>query len=238
MAKDIECAVCSSVFRVAGNRENTAKYCSRLCSAEGSRKPVNSRCRECGSEFRRKPSKVSKSKIGFFCNTDCFALFKKKNNSGENNPNYKGRNVDSDGYRFNVPHASGFLNSEKKLHRAIVADVLGVDKLPSNVHVHHRDCDQSNNVMGNLVMLTPSDHKWLHQQFGNATLWAFMNNKVGISDLADWSDDPIRAKRILFLDCLSQSLSWKNATDKKEEAALMAHYEVVKDVNFVRIYDA
>lgn len=234
MAEDIDCIVCNKTFRVAGKRVATAKYCSKKCEGDGRKKPPNSRCMECGCEFRRKPSELDRVKFGVFCNMDCFAEYKSRSVTGENNPNFKGRNVDSDGYKINVPHASGFLNSEKKLHRAVVADVLGVDRLPSSVQVHHRDCDYHNNTAQNLVMLTSSDHRWLHKQFGNATLWAYMNGKVDLETLISWSDDRERAKRLLFLDCTSQSvISSRNKWSAED--LLMANFEQVTDIEFVEV---
>lgn len=230
----MDCIICGTSFRVSGKRIATAKYCSRKCSADGARKPSNTRCIECGCEFRRKPSHLDRVKFGAFCGMKCFARYKSKNYLGSNNPNFKGRNVDTDGYQINIPHASGFNNSEKKLHRAIVADVLGLDRLPPSVHVHHRDCDFQNNVAHNLVMLTASDHNWLHKQFGNATLWAYMNGKIDLETLVSWSDDQERAKRLLFLDCLSQSVVTSSAKWRDEDI-LLAHFEPVTNVEFVEV---
>lgn len=50
---------------------------------------------------------------------------------GKNNPNYKGKTVDSDGYpKSNYGH---------KVHIKICEEYLNVKKLPKGFHVHHRD---------------------------------------------------------------------------------------------------
>jgi len=69
--------------------------------------------------------------------------------------------------------------------------------VPEGYCIHHRDCNIYNNDPSNLALLTNSDHRWIHKQYGNATLWAFCNNKVSLEDLISWSNNPERAKNLL-----------------------------------------
>ena len=127
--------------------------------------------------------------------------------SGSGNPNYRGRNTDSDGYRIYVPGASavdlGF-RKNIKMHHAVSFVELGLTSLPKATHVHHRDCDPLHNDAENLALLTEWDHKWLHKQFGVAPLAAYMRREVDAKALASWSDDPLRAEFLLKQNVVDQ----------------------------------
>lgn len=203
------CAHCAGTF---DTRRDAAKYCSRACSARAVgptlRAVDNTTCTQCGKGFHIKESQKRRyaRTHGYFCSVACHSIARKSINLGSGNPNYKGRNYDSDGYRLHVPsspHVLGF--KRMKLHTAVALEALGVPEIPKGLHVHHRDCNVENNAPTNLAVLSISDHKWLHKQFGSATLWAFMQGKVKLAALCSWSDDPARAKRLLALDVTHQS---------------------------------
>lgn len=239
MAEDKTCLKCGSTFRVAGSRVLTAKYCSRACSDTSKKKKPETRCAQCGAMFHRKKSRVDKTKFGSFCNTKCHSAYKSENNTGPRNPNYKGSGVDYDGYVLYVPHSTGGVK-ERKLHRATVAEIFGIDRLPDGVHVHHRDCNVLNNDPGNLAMMTPADNKWIHKQYGSSTLWAIQNDRVSIAEASSWSSNPRRANRLLSLDCMSQFCAYKFAKSKGLDAvsgALMAEFEVVTDLELVEVFE-
>lgn len=164
-----------------------------------------------------KPSQLSRYKrtLGTFCSVNCAAIHRKTAQLGDKNSNYKGKNTDSDGYKIYTPKA-GCIGSENylgkmKLHQAVCCEALGIKKMPKGVHVHHRDCNILNNTPENLCVMTASDHKWLHKQFGIASLWALMNGKVYTEMLASWSDDPARAEFLLSLDIGTQAMIKKQA---------------------------
>lgn len=203
------CEVCCSLFKVIKTRENTAKYCSKACSVLSKVGENNTECSNCGKAFHMKPSQKARYKrsLGYFCSVVCSGTFKSTAYLDTRNPNNKSRNVDCDGYRIFSPQSSMLLGRKKqKLHIAIACAMLGVDGIPKGFHVHHRDCDILNNMPENLCVLSTSDHVWLHKQFGNATLWAFMCGKVELSSLCSWSDDPDRAERLLCLNVTIQTL--------------------------------
>ena len=154
-----------------------------------------------------KPSQLARysRKAGTFCSISCAAIFKRTFYAGSRNPNYKGRNTDCDGYRIHVPTASGIGSDNylgrMKLHQAVCCSALGISKMPKGVHIHHRDCDVLNNEPWNLAVMTVSDYKWIHKQYGIATLWALMHGKASLDDLVSWSDEKHRAEWLL-LSCI------------------------------------
>lgn len=205
---DKTCATCGGSFKVPQWR-GTAKYCSPACRIEAAKAPANATCAHCGKQFHVKVSQLRRypRTLGVFCSNVCLAEKKKTAYSGHKNPNYRGRTADSDGYLLHAPAASNLHTGGrgKKLHIAVAEEVLGVRKIPAGLCVHHRDCDLNNNEPRNLVVLTRSDHKWLHKQYGVAVLWARHHGRVSIDELVSWSDDKPRAARLLPLNVTQQS---------------------------------
>lgn len=107
---------------------------------------------------------------------------------------------DHDGYR--LIHSQTF--GREKIHIAVAKEILGLTKIPKGYHVHHRDANYLNNDPENLCLLNLSDHRWVHSQFGSATLWAYMKNKVSLEQLVDWSNDKERAIKILPTNLFNQ----------------------------------
>lgn len=200
------CLQCETPFSVPKTREVTAKFCSRACADKFPRVKHTVNCAECGKPFHRKKSQAERAVIwGNFCSTSCSSVFRSRKVAGEGNPNAKGRNYDADGYRLYTPQASLKKGYGKiKLHHAITFDTLGISKLPKGYHVHHKDCDVLNNAPENLQIILISDHKWLHKEFGSATLWAFEKGKIATDAIVSWSSDPQRAKFLLLSNLLNQ----------------------------------
>lgn len=204
----LECAHCRQPFEVPNHRRAKAKYCGRACTDAAKRLPANVECSHCAKPFRVKASELDRRRntLGIHCSYKCSAESRKTKYTGVRNPNYKGRSLDSDGYRVYVPAASHILGSRRvKLHFAVCCEVLGVAALPKGLHIHHRDCDVENNEPSNLVLLGISDHKWLHKQYGSATLWAMYHGKIDVRQLVYWSDDKFRAERLLGVSLLTQA---------------------------------
>lgn len=55
-----------------------------------------------------------------------------------------------------------------------------------------------------LALLSWSDHRWLHKNFGNATLWAYINNKVTLDEICSWCRDSEKAKILLQTNIITQ----------------------------------
>jgi DNA-binding LytR/AlgR family response regulator len=49
-----------------------------------------------------------------------------------------------------------------RIYRQRMADLLGLERLPSHVDVHHIDGDPTNNALDNLAIMTPEAHMRLH----------------------------------------------------------------------------
>jgi len=204
----IVCHTCSKEFNVIKSRKDTAKFCSKKCLGKFNQGELNTLCTECGREFHLKESSKRRYKRsqGYFCSTKCVANFRKKEYLGINNPNYRNIIRDNDGYLLSYLPKFGRI----KLHHQVVFEYLNIVKLPSNYCVHHRDCEIDNNDVENLVILNGSDHRWLHKNFGNATLWAFIHNKITIEELCTWCKNPEKAKKLLLLNIKTQKENNEN----------------------------
>lgn len=198
----LKCPVCTKDFNRNQSKNQPIKEstcCSHKCaSAYKKLKPNNNcKCDNCDKVFHKKPSDKTRTN---FCSMKCMGEYRSKNALGSNNPNFRNRMYDQDGYRL--------INSEKygnkKLHHVIAYEILNITSIPKGYHVHHRDCNHLNNNSENLVLLNMSDHRWLHTQFGSATLWAYMNNKVSLDELVNWSNDKDKALRLLPLNLEAQ----------------------------------
>lgn len=202
----LKCLICNKEFKRYGKQSLTAKTCSFECLSKYNKAENNTICNECGCDFHMKESRKKKYKRthGYFCSTNCVSSFRKTKYLGEENPNFRKQvTKDWDGYKLDYLPKFGRI----KLHHKIVFETLNIDKLPKNYCVHHRDCNINNNDAINLVLLSPSDHRWLHKQFGNATLWAFINKKISLNELLKWTNDKERAKILLPLNVLEQKLT-------------------------------
>ena len=201
----VKCEVCSKEQIVSPSRAKSYKTCGHTCSSIRKKGKPNCKCTNCNKKFHMKLSQQKRynRNMGFFCSQKCSTEYKKSFYLGRNNPNFRGRQYSRDGYRINHYPKVGNI----KEHRYVARTYLNLDKIPKNLIVHHRDCNIYNNIPENLVILNPSDHRWLHKQFGNATLWAYMNNKVSLEQLIQWSNDPIRTKKLIPLNLLMQKLS-------------------------------
>lgn len=197
---ELSCVNCGSNYYKVPCLVAKSRFCSRDCQRafHGWNNTPNASCGGCGKEMHVKPSKLAKMVHQPCCSRSCLANFRSGKYTGNKNPNFKARVLNHDGYRLSAPYASGFPShiKESLLHKAVAARALGVSKI-KGFHVHHRDCDVLNNQPENLAVLGSSDHKWIHKQFGNATLWALMKGKLTDVEMSKWSDNPTRALRVL-----------------------------------------
>lgn len=198
------CEYCGTSFNIIKSRANTAKYCCRKCSNQmmkiksKEKTKDNSICPICNKSFYVKKSQIAKT--GNCCSYKCLKEHRKLIYLGNNNPNYKGRQEDKDGYAIKHIPSIGRV----KLHIYLACSTLNIDKIPKGYHVHHRDCNKLNNDLNNLVVLLQEDHQWLHKQFGSAGLWAYYNNKLSLENAILWSNDKEKCERLLQLNILKQ----------------------------------
>lgn len=195
----VKCLICNKEVDVCLSRAKKFKTCSKSCLAEYFKAEKNTVCEYCKKEFHLKPYRKNRT-LNNFCSIDCFASWKSENQRGCNNPNYRNRLYDNDGKKIlHLPSVG-----RVKEHRFVAETILG--EIPKGFHVHHRDCNPINNVSFNLVVLTNSDHRWLHKQYGNATLYAYYYELIDKKSLISWSNDKERAERLLDLNILNQKL--------------------------------
>lgn len=203
---ELNCIVCGKVFIRYGKQILTAKTCSKKCLGKFKKAKPNTVCTQCNKNFHLKESSKKRYKRthGYFCSTECVANFRKDKYLGKGNPNFRKQvNRSTDGYKLDYLPKFGRI----KLHHKVTFETLGINKIPKNYCVHHRDCNIDNNSPENLVLISQSDHRWLHKQFGNATLWAYINGKVTLDELLKWTNNINYAKRLLPLNLLDQKKS-------------------------------
>lgn len=214
MPVHLNCKSCNKEYSVIPCKKDTSKFCSKKCKWEhhGWSSEANTTCTNCGKNFHMKPSQKKRyeRKQGYFCSNECLGRYREQCYRGEKNPNFRDRTTDRDGFvlvKSWVDCSNRFSEvRERKLHRAVCCEVLGVKKI-KGLFVHHRDANDQNNTPENLVVLNGSDHRWIHKNFGNATLWAYMNGKVSEDELVSWCRDKKRARRLLGLSVLNQKAS-------------------------------
>jgi len=195
----VKCLICNKEVDVLPSRAKKFKTCSKECMGLMFRSKNNTTCEQCGKEFHLKPVRKKRSNNNF-CSIGCHASWKSENQRGSNNPNFRNRQYDNDGYR--VIHTPTY--GSMKEHKVVVMEILG--DIPEGFVIHHRDCNPLNNVPENLSVMCPKDHRWIHKQFGNATLYAYYYNKIDKVSLISWSNDKDRAERLLDVNILNQKL--------------------------------
>lgn len=111
-------------------------------------------CVSCGSPFNRKRRKNNRleSIVDFelrkFCSSSCFHLY----NTGEKHHFWKGgTKTRPDGYLRNS-------RTGQYIHREVVENNIGRKLLPDE-HVHHKDGDNTNNSIENLMIVSNSEHR-------------------------------------------------------------------------------
>jgi endogenous inhibitor of DNA gyrase (YacG/DUF329 family) len=195
------CLNCGGQYKVIDSRKDKAKFCSKECANIQLNGEKNTVCTECGESFHLKESSKRRYKRtqGYFCSTKCVADFRKKAYIGINNPNFRNAET-SNGYLLEQLPKFGRI----KLHHKVVFEYLNINEIPHNYCIHHRDCQINNNDKENLALLTGSDHRWLHKNFGNATLWAYVNNRISLKELCSWCKNPEKAMKLLPFNIITQ----------------------------------
>lgn len=202
----VQCAVCGKIEYVNPCRARNYRTCSRECmgkynSSKYSKK-VKLTCQQCGKEFWVKPSHVRRRR---YCSKECQNVGLPIRFQGSGNPNYKGRLVNSDGYI----KAS---NEKYTLHRETVKEILGVEKLPKALIVHHKDANKHSNDPKNLILLTHKLHTWLHKNVGNYILKAVSEGKIDKQTIIDLAPDQKTKQQLEYIfntNCTMQSVVLK-----------------------------
>lgn len=183
------CPICGKEFEVPHWREKTAKYCSPECRQLGLKAKPNCVCEVCGKEFHIKPYHKNKYKH-HCCSKECLhklkqTLFKGENNhqwglKGNLNASFKGDELERKNnnlldihvYKPDHPYADKYGRVLK--HRLVVEEnyklfdrkyfenINGTIVLKKTSQVHHINEDHSDNRIENLMPLTKSEHRAIH----------------------------------------------------------------------------
>lgn len=183
------CLNCGKEFEIPHWRENTAKYCSPKCRDESRKKEPNCICEICGKEFHLKPSQLKKYNH-HCCSTECLnklksILYTREGNhqyglKGELNSSFKGNEIlkNNNGLIeirvYDPSHPYCDKNGRVLKHRLIVEKnykifdkkyfetINGRVVLKRSSHVHHLNEDHSDNRIDNLIPVTRSEHRIIH----------------------------------------------------------------------------
>ena len=194
MKVKVQCKICGKEEFITESRSKRYVTCSKSCLGKYKTKTPNQICNQCGNPIYVKPSKTG-SRMGNFCSIQCLAAYQRTAFLGEKNPNYRNRRRNEDGYVMQTIPNIGSV----KVHKYVALTILGIDSIPKGYHIHHRDCNRENNLPDNLVLLSTSDHKWLHSQVGSAVLWGYCNNKFNKQLLLECCNDTEKALKLLDL---------------------------------------
>lgn len=150
------CLQCGKDFRVPNNAiaRGGGRYCSLACSGRAKSEAggqAEYSCEMCGSTFRRTPRL---NRTPRFCSRSCKARSTKGNSF-----------IDKKGYvhvwlpDHPMANSTGYVLE----HRLIVSRQLG-RALRADEHIHHVDENPANNAPENLQVVTPEEHRRIHNR--------------------------------------------------------------------------
>lgn len=178
------CAYCEKEFEYKPSYGGTHTYCSPACAAAAKKvtHEPNTKCFACGKPIYIKPSRIARSKSGkFTCSKECMGKMRSMIFTGSNNPNYHEETIsyyENNGFKYqriklhNHPY-KGF-QDYYPYHRYIVEQnhnmfddkyfniIDGQYYLKPEVNIHHKNENTLNNNISNLIPLTMSEHRKLH----------------------------------------------------------------------------
>ena len=189
-------------------------FYSNKCVAKSKATILNCKCRQCGKEFHMKPSSIAKGR-GKFCSKQCQYESMKITMRGSGNHQYglkgnKNASWHSDerisvyGYRLIRVLDHPFRNSDDMVfeHRLIAekyllteensVEIKGKRYLKKDYEIHHKDMNKLNNDVNNLIVLTKSQHRTLHNKLAPAERDVKTGRLIGANHI----ESPEEIKRI------------------------------------------
>ena len=182
------CLNCGKEFEVPQYRKN-AKYCSVECRQEALKADMNCTCEVCGKKFHLKPFQLNRYKH-HCCSRECLNVLKSSLYSGEGNHQYglkgdlnssfKGKEIYKknndliDIFVYCPDHPYCDKRGRVTKHRLMVEEnyklfdpkyfenINGRIVLKKTSQVHHINEDHNDNRIENLMPVTRSEHKIIH----------------------------------------------------------------------------
>lgn len=186
------CLMCGKEFQVPHWRKDSAKYCSVECRQSALHGELNCTCEVCGKRFHIKESQLNRYKH-HTCSKKCMNELKRTLYSGIGNHQYglkgdlnasfKGKELTKinndlvDIYVYCPDHPYANKNGRVVKHRLIVEQhyelfdfkyfekVKGRVVLKKTTQIHHINEDHNDNRIENLIPVTRSEHKIIHNLF-------------------------------------------------------------------------
>lgn len=183
------CLNCGKEFEIPHWRKNTAKYCSTECQHNGHKKALNCVCEICGKEFHLKPSQLNKHKH-HCCSIKCLNKLKSILYVGEGNHQYGLKGKLNSSFKgdeilkknnnlieirvYDPTHPYCDKDGRVLKHRLIVEENYKlfdskyfetVDNrivLKKSSQVHHLNENHNDNRIENLIPVTRSEHRIIH----------------------------------------------------------------------------
>lgn len=146
------CQVCGKSLLVAPSEISLGrgKFCSAKCRVASRKTTYLKECEYCGKEFKARPGRVTRGQDRY-CSRACACKAEPKDNSGKNNPRWKG------GISFE-PYCPAFNEIIKENTRDRFGRTCYLCGTPENgykLHVHHVDYNKSQGCAGLKWSLIP-----------------------------------------------------------------------------------
>lgn len=145
------CKVCGKKFKakVWHLQRGWSKCCSKKCRDESLKKGKFVNCDTCGKRIWRMPRHFRYSKSGkFFCNKSCQTLWRNKVYSGPN-------------HAFWIDGSSMYRKKLLESGRSAICKLCG-ERDRRVLQVHHKDDDDRNDEIDNLIWLCINCHHLVH----------------------------------------------------------------------------
>jgi predicted nucleic acid-binding Zn ribbon protein len=154
------CERCGKEFLPADRHLRRVQPVTCPACREASRSLRETVCKVCGKQFgHTSPTRL-------YCSPECKAI---------------GRHCDKDGRRI-VSTTPRKARETLFAIRGVRCEQCGYDRIPGILLVHHADCDRSNNLEDNLVILCPNCHAEAHWAHGQRVpSWRGANNVAAIA---------------------------------------------------------
>lgn len=186
-------------------------FCTRSCQGRWNKwhKTPNVQCSRCQVPFwvksNRAPGTTSEPNR-YFCSRQCTDSAQR----GWTPPKVLAR----DSKQQTRPRTSaGYVKPDRenrKLfvteHQRIVCEHFGIEKMPEGWNIHHRDCRKDNNCIDNLVILSPENHRWLHNEAGSGLMFAYCRGEISEEQIRRWYEQPDRILTLLRLKLIDQKI--------------------------------